>query len=119
MKTVHRTPSFTLARDTAAELERDFILIPLFESDDLTDATMARLAGPDVDQARTRGELTGKLYEVFLSVVPTGDRARRVAFVGAGPRKDFTAERLRRVAITGGLAARRGRFTKVGFATSH
>jgi len=115
MKTVHRTPSFTLTRDTAAELERDFILIPLFESDDLTDATMARLAGPDVDQARTRGELTGKLYEVFLSVVPTGDRARRVAFVGAGPRKDFTAERLRRLAITGGLAARRGRFTKVGF----
>src|SRR6187551_3119341 len=101
MKTVHRTPSFTLTRDTAAELERDFILIPLFENDDLADATLVRLAGPDVEQARTRGEITGKLYEVFLSVVPTGNRGRRVAFVGAGARKDFTAERLRRLAVTG------------------
>src|SRR6187401_2815432 len=93
MKTVHRTPSFTLTHGNAAELERDFILIPLFESDDLSDAGAAELAGPDLEQARRRGELTGKLYEVFLSAAPSGSRARRIAFVGAGARKDFTADR--------------------------
>jgi len=114
MKTVHRTPSFTLAKDGAAELAHDFILVPFFENDDLTDATLRRVAGPDVEQARGRGEFTGKLYEVLVTGVTAGDRARRVALVGAGARKDFTADRLRRVAITGGLAARRGRFTSVG-----
>jgi leucyl aminopeptidase len=115
MKTVHRTPSFTLIKGTAAELARDFVLIPFFESDDLSDAGLAALAGADVEQARGRGEFTGKLYEVFLTAATVGGRSRRVAFVGAGARKDFGPDRLRRIAITGGLAARRGRFTSVGF----
>jgi hypothetical protein len=115
MKTVHRTPSLTLTPDTAAELERDFLLVPFFEDDDATDPALARVAGPDVEPARKRRELTGKLYEVFLSVVPDGSAGRRVAFVGAGARADFTADRLRRIAITGGLVARRARVTHVAF----
>ena len=115
MKTVHRTPSFTLTQGTAAELARDFILIPCFENDDFADAGLAGLVGPDVEQARARGELTGKPYELFLSVATVGSGARRVAFVGAGARKDLSPDRLRRIAITGGLAARRARLTSVGF----
>jgi leucyl aminopeptidase len=131
MKTVHRTPSLTLTPDTAAELNFDFLVVPIFEDDTAfgddtaTDPLLARVAGPDVRQARTRRELTGKLYEVFLSVVPNGPAGRlsagasakagRVAFVGAGTRADFTPDRLRRVAVTGGLTTRRARFTRLTF----
>jgi leucyl aminopeptidase len=114
MQTVHRTPAFVAATD-AAELTAEFLLIPAFERDDFGDVPwlVARAHG-QIERARSRGELTGKLYDLVV-VVLDGERPLRAALVGAGARESCTPDRLRRVAITGGLAARRGRFTSVSF----
>ncbi len=114
MPTVHRTPAF-VAASSADELTAEFLLIPVFEHDDIGDMPwLTARAHGQVERARARGELTGKLYEVVV-IVLDGERPMRAALVGAGPRESFTPDRLRRVAITGGLAARRARFTTVGF----
>jgi len=113
MQTVHRTPACTPVLDTA-ELSTDFLVVPLFEQDDLGDVPWLRQRSPELDRARARGEVTGKLYEVFLTALD-GGRPVRAALIGAGSRESFTSERLRRVATTGGLTARRGRFTRLTF----
>ena len=114
MPTVHKTPAFA-ATTEAAELTAEFLLVPTFEQDDFSDVPwLTARAHGQIERARARGELSGKLYEVFLAVLD-GDRPVRAALVGAGPRESFTADRLRRVATTSGLTARRGRYTTVNF----
>jgi leucyl aminopeptidase len=114
MPTVHRTPAFEATTD-AAELTAEFLLIPTFEQDDFSDVPWLKArANGQIERARQRGELSGKLYEVFLAVLD-GERPIRAALVGAGPREGFTTDRLRRVAITSGLTARRARYTTVNF----
>jgi leucyl aminopeptidase len=114
MQTVHKTPAFVAAAD-AAELSGEFLIIPTFENDDFADVPWLKpRASGQIDRARARGELTGKLYEVFLTSLD-GDRPVRAVLVGGGARDAFTSDRLRRATITAGLAARRGRFTTVSF----
>jgi len=114
MQTVHKSPSFVATAD-AAELTAEFLVIPVFENDDFRDVPwLPQRSSGHVDHARTRGELTGKLYEVMHAVLD-GNRPVRAALVGAGERASFTADRLRRLAIVGGLAARRSRFTTASF----
>jgi leucyl aminopeptidase len=114
MQTVHKSPAFVAAAE-AAELTAEFLVIPTFENDDFRDvAWLPQRSSGYVEQARTRGELTGKLYEVVHTVLG-GDRRVRAALVGAGDRASFSTDRLRRVAIVGGLAARRARFLTASF----
>jgi leucyl aminopeptidase len=47
-------------------------------------------------------------------VTASGWKASRLALVGAGPRAEFTSDRLRRVAMVGGLAARQRHVTRIG-----
>ena len=66
MQTVHRTPSFTLTSTPSSSL-------PISSScrSSKTTTWPRRLSwlplAADVKRARARGELTGKLYEVFLT----------------------------------------------------
>jgi leucyl aminopeptidase len=114
MQTVHRTPSFSVTVRPVAELDADLIVIPTFEGDDLPDEpSLEEACRGEIARARGRGELTGKLYEPFVTTWTTGRIVSRVALVGAGPRVDFTADRLRRVAATGGLAARQRRLARI------
>ena len=80
----------------------------------MTKATLDAASGGEVSRARARGELTGKLYEVLATATSSANwKTPRALLVGAGSRKDFTADHLRRIAIVGGLHARHRRLTRV------
>ena len=114
MHTVFSTPRVAVTPRPAADVAADLLVIPSFEDDDLADE-------PDLDggsrgeigRARARQELSGKPYEVFITTLDSSWRTTRALFVGAGRRPDVTMDRLRRVAIIGGLAARQRRLTRI------
>src|SRR6185503_11494882 len=57
---------------------------------------------------------TGKAFEQLLILLEEATwKSRRALLVGAGRPKDFTAERLRRIAVIGGLAARQRHLTSM------
>ena len=94
-------------------IEADLLIIPVFEDGNPADVSdLDAASGGLVASARARGEFTGKAFELFVTVA-RGWQAGRVALVGGGLRKDFSADRLRRVAVTGGLAARERRLTSI------
>ena len=115
MPTVYRTPAFALSALPLVGLDADLIVFPFFENDPLTDEPhLDDATGGEIGAARARGELTGKPYDVFsTSLARPGRAPLRVAVVGAGRRQDFDSNRLRRIAVVGGLAARQRRFTRV------
>src|SRR5687768_17916127 len=114
MHIVYRTPAVAVTPRPAGDLASDLLVLPVFEDDDLADEDFDRASGGEVARARARGEFTGKLYELFLTPVSaSGWKTPRAVLVGAGKRKDFTRDRLRRVAIVGAQAARQRRLTRV------
>jgi leucyl aminopeptidase len=117
MLTVHRTPAVALTSRQFGELDCDLLVVPVFEDDDLADVPdLIGATGGELGRARESGEFRGKAYEVFVTTAAAGWKARRVAIVGAGPRKSCTTDTLRRIAATGGLAARQRRLTRMAVA---
>jgi leucyl aminopeptidase len=113
MQTVPETPAISSTNSPSRAIETDLLIIPVFEGDSLADEPdLDSASGGAIEAARARGEFTGKAFELFVTVA-RGWSAARVALVGAGARQDFSADRLRRVAITGGLAARQRRVTSI------
>ena len=113
MLTVHRTPAIALTTRSSRDIETDLLIVPVFEDDTLADeADLDGASGGEVANARARGELKGKAFELFFTSV-RGWKASRVALVGVGSRKDFSPDRLRRAAVTGALAARQRRMTSI------
>jgi len=113
MHTAHKAPAVALTARPAAEIDADLLVIPSFTDDDLAEEPeLDRASGGEVTRARSRGEFTGKPYEV-LSIALTGWKAPRAVLVGAGPRAEVTTDHLRRIATVGGLAARQRRLTRV------
>jgi len=113
MLTVHQTPAIALTTKASRDIETDLLVVPVFEDDTLTDeADLDGASGGEVARARARGELTGKAFDLVFTAV-RGWKASHVALVGVGSRQDFSPDRLRRAAVTGGLAARRRRMTSV------
>jgi leucyl aminopeptidase len=99
-------PAVGVTTRSSHDIEADLLIIPAFEDDTLADeADVAAASGGEVAAARARGEFTGKAFELF-SIAVRGWKTSRAALVGMGARKDFTADRLRRAAATGALAAR-------------
>src|SRR5580692_4816281 len=87
----------TRAQDVAV----DVLFVPVFQDDDriedLPDLDAA--TSGEVGRARSRGEFRGRPFELFLTpLLANGWKAKRVALVGAGQRRDADAERMRRVA---------------------
>ena len=101
----------------SAEVDTELIVVPVCETDDLSDTSDLDLAtGGEVTRARTSGEFQGKPYEVFLAgVVDPTWRARRVALVGAGPRESVSTDRLRKLGVAVALVARQRRVGSLGF----
>jgi leucyl aminopeptidase len=114
MHSVHRTPAVRAITTAAPAIETDLLIVPIFEDDDLQDEPgLDEAAAGELGQARARGEFRGTLYDVLLTMAPPGGWAtRRLAFVGAGTRADFTLDRLRRIAVVGGLSARQRRLSR-------
>src|SRR5947208_9331564 len=115
MQTVHKTPAVTATARKTRDLDADLLIIPVFEDDNLSDEPdLDRASGGEYGGARQRREFTGKLFEqLFTPLGGDGWKARRALWVGAGPRRDATTERLRRVATIGGLFARQRRFGSI------
>ncbi len=113
MHTVHRTPAVAVTTRAPREIDADLLIVPVFEEDDLGDVgDLDAASGGEIGRARSRGEFKGKAFDVFSTPLP-GWTPARVALVGAGPRTDFSPDRLRRIAVVGGLAARQRRLVKV------
>jgi leucyl aminopeptidase len=115
MHTVHKTPAIRATAGAAGELDADLLIIPVFEDDDLADLPdLDQASRGEVGRARARREFTGKPFEVFLTPAAQSTwKASRIAFIGAGQRKICTVNHLRRIAITGALAARQQRLTRL------
>jgi leucyl aminopeptidase len=115
MHTAYRSPAITLSSQSSADLQTDLLVIPVFIDDDFSDeGTLDAASGGEVSRARARGELTGKLYEQLTTSTALGHwKTPRALLVGAGSRKEFTADHLRRIAIVGGLHARARRLTRL------
>ena len=113
MLTVHQTPVVAFTAHASSDVEADLLIVPVFEDDVLADEPgLDAASGGEVGAAQTRGEITGKASSLFVTTL-RGWKARRVALVGAGPRKGVSADQLRRVATTGALAARHRRLARI------
>jgi leucyl aminopeptidase len=114
MLTAHQTPAFALTNRPSRDIETDLLILPVFEDDSLQDETdLDTASGGELAAALARREVTGKPFELFVTTV-RGWKTTRVMLVGAGPLADFTSDRLRRLAIAGGLAARERGVTRIG-----
>jgi leucyl aminopeptidase len=105
-----------------ASVDVDLLCIPVFDKDD----TLQDLPGIDaasggaLGRARVSGEFRSSVCDVFAaSVVDPRWRPRRLLFVGAGPRDQADAERLRRVAATAGYAALARKARSVAYLVRH
>jgi leucyl aminopeptidase len=118
MRTAYTTPDLALTACPGRDLDTDILVVPVFEDDDLSDQTgLDEAAGGEIARARSRGEFKGKLFDVFIaSLNASGWKTPRAVLVGAGRRAEFTADRLRRIAIVGGLAARQRHLTRIAVA---
>ena len=115
MRTSFITPEVGLTPRLSGDTDADLLIVPVFEDDSLLDEpSLNEVCGGEIAGARTRGEFKGKLFDVFATVVTNPSwKTRRIAFVGAGAAKDFTPDRLRRVAIVGGLSARQRHLERI------
>src|SRR5687767_3756338 len=113
MLTVHQTPAIALTAKPSRDIETELLILPVFEDDSLSEETdLDTASGGELAAALKRREVTGKAYDSFFTGL-RGWKAPRVLLVGAGPRAAFTADRLRRAAIAGGLAARERGITTI------
>src|SRR5688572_6649261 len=100
-----------------SEIDTDLLIIPVFEGEDVAAVMpdLAAAAGSVLPQALQTREIQGRPYELFLCPLNRPWRAARVALIGAGAAKDFSTERLRRIAIAAGLAARQRKVPRIAF----
>ncbi|MDA1183239.1 MAG: leucyl aminopeptidase [Acidobacteria bacterium] len=113
MLTVHQTPDVTLTARASRDIEADLLILPIVENAALADEPeLDTASGGEVEAARARGEITGKAFSVFVTTL-RGWKASRVALVGVGSGNDVSADRLRRAATTGALAARHRRLPRI------
>ena len=112
----YKLPTLSVSAGPAAALDVDLLVLPVFEDDEWLDQPgLDAASGGEIARARERGELRGRPYELLVTT-STGDgyKCRRVALVGGGTRQTCTADRLRRIATTAGLAARSRRLARIG-----
>jgi leucyl aminopeptidase len=115
MQTEFTLPVFTLTSRPVGEIDVDLLVVPIFETDDLADEPgLGPATGGELARAQERGQFRGRPFEVCISTAAaSGWKTPTVALVGAGRRSDLTADRLRRIAVVGGLAARQRRVTRI------
>ena len=68
MQTVHLTPSLALSTASVRDLTADLLIVPVFEDEDFAGIDgLDAATGGEIADARERGELTGKPFELFLT----------------------------------------------------
>ena len=97
---------------SAGQCDTDVVAVPVFDGEprDAEFQALDQATGGALVRALDAREIQGRLYEVLLTTVTDAAwKARRVAFVGAGPRGEYSTERLRRVATAVALHVRQRR----------
>ena len=111
------SPIIRLVPADPAEVETDILIIPVFEQDPLDDlAGFEAASRREVARALSTREFRAKPFELFYVPV-TGWRASRALVIGAGPRAEWSRDRLRRLASAGAIAARGRSLGKVALLT--
>jgi leucyl aminopeptidase len=109
-------PAIALSAASPADIDTDLLAVPLFDGDEAGDLrALDGATGGVLMRAQESRELQGRLYEILITPVTSGWRAARIAFIGAGKRKEFTIERLRRVAAAAALTARQRRAQRMAW----
>jgi leucyl aminopeptidase len=111
MFSIALVPALTVSSAPPAEIDTDVLAVPVFEGEErgMDVRSLDAATGGMLIRALESRELQGRLFELFVTPVTKGWKARRVAFVGAGARADYTTERVRRVATTVALHVRQRR----------
>src|SRR5882672_10803323 len=110
-------PAIALSAASPADIDTDLLAVPIFEGDDLASDLRAidAATGGALMRAQESQELRGKPFELVITPITSDWRPARVAFIGAGPRAQFTTERLRRIAGAAALAARQRRVQRLAW----
>ena len=118
MHTAHEPLPVECRSGALRNSQADLLCAPVFENDDNGDLReLDAAAGGAIGRARASGELNGKLHNLYLTdVTDAAWGTRRVLLVGAGPRDDYSAHRVRTVAGAAGMAARDRRARRIVFA---
>ena len=95
-------------------LDTDTLVVPVFESDELSDLAELSTAGEEIRRARSSREFTGRLFDTYF-VPLSGWPARRALLVGAGNRDLWDAERMRRAVTTAAIALHGRRVERAAF----
>ncbi len=99
------------------EADTDLVIVPSFEDRVAEVGKWSPVTGGEIDRAVASREITGKLYEAFLTPITAGSfRARRLAVAGLGPAAGFTVDRARRAATAMALIARQKKIGRIAFA---
>lgn len=114
MASVHQPVVVRVSGEDPASASVDAWIVPVFETDDLTEvAGLAAASGGEVEAARARGEFSGKAFETLVCPL-SGWKSGYVVAVGAGPRAEWATTLARRVATVGALALRARRIRSAG-----
>jgi leucyl aminopeptidase len=97
--------------------DADVVVVPWFEDDTAASIPGVDAAtGGEVQRALSTKELSGRLYDIFLTAITDSSwKSRRLVCVGAGKSADFTGELARKVAAAAGLATKQRRVARVAF----
>ena len=117
MRSAYMTPEVALGTRRPAELDADLLVVPIFETPTAgEDGWLDEASGGALSRARASSEFRGKLYDTVVTpVTAAGWKTRRALLVGAGSAREWTTERLRRVATTAGLYARQRHIQRLAF----
>lgn len=99
-----------------SDLEVDLLVLPTWIDDDLSDVPgLIEACGGALENARTRGEWSGKPYTSCIAALTTSEwRASRLLLIGAGDGVTSTGQ-VRRLATTATLAGRSRRVSSLAF----
>jgi leucyl aminopeptidase len=93
----------------------DVLILPVFDDDELTALGLPAAPQSTLAAARKQREFKAKPYEQFWMPAPADWKCPRILALGAGPRRDYSTDRARRLAMAGGLAARHRNLGRVAF----
>jgi leucyl aminopeptidase len=106
-----------LSTASPADVDTEMLFVPVFEGEALLQAVpgLGDATAGAIERALASQEIQGKPYELFLTPLGNGWKGTRVATIGAGKPRDFSLERIRRVATAAGHAAKQRRVSRIAF----
>ena len=117
MSSTASLPAIALSAASPADIDTDLLAVPIFEGDDMASDLRAidAATGRSADARAGIPRAPGQAVRAGVTPIISDWRPSRVAFVGAGPRSEFTTERLRRVAGAAALGARQRRVQRLAW----